>query len=287
VSTRPTIPFTEPRDQQQARARSFRELHEDGGCLVLPTIWDTASALLAEAAGATALGTTSAGVAWAHGRADGEGMTAARAVGAVRPITAAVRVPVTADIEGGYGGTPPDVAGTVRAVVDAGAVGINLEDSPGTDAPLRGIAEQCARLSTARAVADDILPELFINARTDLYLAGAGDPARRHELALERAAAYAEAGADLLFVPGLLDLAQLGRLVAEAPIGISAMAVPGGPTVAELRGTGVRRVSVGSAIAQAAYALVRTATAELLEQGTYLSLEGGVSYPELNGLMRS
>ncbi|WP_431907568.1 isocitrate lyase/PEP mutase family protein [Nonomuraea jabiensis] len=272
------------------QAARFRDLHE-GTVLVLPNAWDAASAALIEAAGAQAIATTSAGVSWANGAPDAEGLGRERMVAAVSAIVAAVTVPVTADIEGGYG----DVAGTVHAVIEAGAVGVNLEDSPGLDgAPLLPPADQARRIAAARAAADAAGVELFVNARTDVYLAGArGDRlaevveerARLYAEVEERARVYAEAGADGLFVPGLLDLDAITRL-AGGPLPLNVMAGPGAPPVDRLAAAGVARVSVGSAIAQAAYACAARAAAELLDGGTYATLADGLDYGGLNALLR-
>ncbi len=257
-------------------AARFRALHH-GAALVLPNAWDAASAALVEAAGAQAIATTSAGVSWANGAPDGSGLGREAMAGAVARIVAAVRVPVTADIEGGYG----DVAATVRAVIQAGAVGVNLEDSPGS--PLLPAAEQAARIAAARAAADAEGVDLFVNARTDVYLAGVpGDQVAEVE---ERARVYAEAGADGLFVPGLLDLDVIARL-AKGPLPLNVMAGPGAPPVAELAAAGVARVSVGSAIAQSAYAVAARAAAELLGDGTYGTLADGLTYGTLNDTLR-
>lgn len=210
--------------------------------------------------------------------------SAGRALDLIARIAAAVTVPVTADIEGGYGPTPQDVALTVTAVTAAGAVGVNLEDAPGADGvPLVSPPAQAERIAAAReaSVAAGV-PDLVINARTDVYMAQVGKADERFDLVLERAKAYAEAGADLLFVPLLLDPGTLTRLVAEAPLPISVMAWPGGPTVAELRATGVRRISVGTALAQAAYTAADRATRELLTEGTCETSVNSLNVFELN-----
>nr|WP_197686430.1 isocitrate lyase/phosphoenolpyruvate mutase family protein [Actinoplanes derwentensis] len=253
------------------KARTLRALHERP-LLVLPNIWDPGSAAVAVRAGAEAVATTSGGVSWSLGRSDGEGLTSKDMIAAVRRIAAAVAVPVTADVEGGYG----DVAAIVRAVVEAGAAGVNIEDS--RSGMLVPVGEQAERLTAAReAAASAGLPELVINARTDVYLLGTGD-------VLERATAYAAAGVDCLFVPGLLDLAALRDLVAVSPLPVNVMAGPGGPSIAELAAAGVRRVSVGTAIAQAAYGLAERSTRELLTEGTYRSLERAPGYSEIDSL---
>ncbi|WP_371554910.1 isocitrate lyase/phosphoenolpyruvate mutase family protein [Streptomyces longwoodensis] len=263
------------------RAVAFRALHVPGRPLVLPNAWDTASARLVEDAGAAAVATTSAGLAWALGAADGDRLGREAALRAVTDVVAAVRVPVTADVESGYATDPAGVADTVRAVLAAGAVGINIEDALHEgDAPLRPVAEQAERIAAARAAADAQGVPLFVNARIDTFLRGAGGV----DLTLERAAAFVAAGADGVFVPGAVDPGTVRLLVEGVRAPLNVMAGPGAPPVAELAGLGVARVSVGSGIAQAAHALVRRAARELLDAGTYGSLAGGLDYGELNTL---
>ncbi|WP_037673352.1 isocitrate lyase/phosphoenolpyruvate mutase family protein [Streptomyces griseus] len=264
------------------RALAFRALHVPGRPLVLPNAWDIASARLVEEAGAAAVATTSAGVAWALGAADGDRLEGHRAVAAVGAIAAEVRVPVTADIESGYAADPAGVADTVRAVVAAGVVGINIEDAvrdsgPG---PLRAVAEQAERIAAAREAADAAGVPLFVNARIDTLLAGVGGV----DLTLERAAAFRAAGADGIFVPGAVDRETVKLLVDGVDGPLNVLVGPGALPVAELAGLGVARVSAGSDIAQAAHALVRRAARELLGAGTYETMAGGLDYGELNAL---
>ncbi|SEO48418.1 isocitrate lyase/PEP mutase family protein [Amycolatopsis saalfeldensis] len=266
------------------KAKAFRAAHE-GSVLVLPNAWDAGSAAVIERAGAPAIATTSGGVSWALGQGDGQRLSRAEMVAAVRRIAAAVTVPVSADIEGGYGAAPADVAATVSAVVEAGAAGVNLEDSIAGTLNLFAPSDQAERLRAAReAAAAAGLPELVINARTDVYLFGVGAPEGRLDDVLARAAAYAEAGADCLFVPGLVDLEVLRGLTAAAPIPVAAMAGPGAPSVSELADVGVRRVTVGTAIAQAAYTLAERAAAEMLTKGTYAELGQSLDFGTLNAL---
>ncbi|GKQ38542.1 isocitrate lyase/phosphoenolpyruvate mutase family protein [Streptomyces sp. A012304] len=262
------------------KAQRLRALGSDT-VLVLPNAWDAGSAAVIAAAGAPVVATTSGGVAWALGKGDGEQATGEEMLAAAARIVAAVDVPVTVDVEGGYG----DVAGTVAAVVAAGAVGINLEDSRAVGGPLFTPEEQAERIAAARAAATEAgLPELVINARTDVYLFGIGEESGRLEDVLTRAAAYAEAGADVIFVPGLLDLAVLGELSSRSPIPVNAMAGPGAPSVADLAKAGVRRVSVGTGVAQSAYTAARDATLELLDTGTYGELDESLDFGQLNSL---
>ncbi|MFD3835790.1 isocitrate lyase/phosphoenolpyruvate mutase family protein [Streptomyces sp. NPDC058642] len=265
------------------RALAFHALHVPGRPLVLPNAWDTASARVVEDAGAAAVATTSAGLAWALGAADGDRVERERVLGVVADIVAAVGVPVSADVESGYAEDPAGVAATVRAVLAAGAVGVNIEDALyGEGAgPLRDVAAQAERIAAAREAADAEDVPLFVNARIDTFLRGAGDV----DLTLERAAAFRAAGADGIFVPGAVDPGTVKLLVDGIDGPLNVMVGPGAPPVAELAALGVARVSAGSGIAQAALALVHRAARELLGAGTYESLEGGLDYGRLNALL--
>ena len=264
-----------------ARAATFHGLHDHRSRpLVLVNVWDAASARLVEDAGATAIATTSAGVAWSLGRPDGNTLTRAEAMDAVARIAASVSVsvPVTVDIESGYADDADGVARTVDAVLEAGAVGINIEDG-------RLHPEALAdRIGAARRAAERAGVPLFVNARTDAHLAGLVDPGRLLTETLERARRYRGAGADGVFVPGVRDVGTIRALVESIDGPVNVMAGPGSPTVAELARLGVARISLGSAVAQAAYAVVRQATAELRTTGTYDSLAAGVDYADLNAL---
>ncbi|HEX4833137.1 MAG TPA: isocitrate lyase/phosphoenolpyruvate mutase family protein [Trebonia sp.] len=268
---------------QQAKAEAFRALH-GAGTFVLPNAWDAGSAAMIAAAGAAAIATTSAGVSWSLGRPDGEHLTRDEMTAVIARIAATVDVPVSADVEGGYGPGPEAVAATVAAIIAAGAAGINLEDSRSSDGTLHDAAGQATRIAAARAAAAEAgLPGLVINARTDVYLFGIGEPAGRLADVLARAAAYAAAGADSLFVPGLLDLDTLAELTAKTSLPVNVMAGPGAPGISALGAAGVRRVSVGQMITQAAYSLARRAAAELLATGTYQQLAGADEFGAVNG----
>jgi 2-methylisocitrate lyase-like PEP mutase family enzyme len=242
----------------------FRDLHVPGKPLILVNAWDAASARLVEDAGALAVATTSAGVAWSLGSPDGDALPLTAAVAAVERITAVVSVPVTADVEKGYG----DVAETVRRVSAAGAVGVNIED---------GATAQPARIAAARAAA----PELFLNARIDTYLAGVGGL----DETVERATAYLAAGADGIFVPGVTDPATVAGLVDRIDAPVNVMAGPGAPGIPELAALGVARISLGASVAQAAYGLVVRVAEAALGAGGYGGLAGAADYGKLNALL--
>jgi 2-methylisocitrate lyase-like PEP mutase family enzyme len=264
------------------RALAFRALHVPGRPLVLPNAWDAASARIVEDAGASAVATTSAGLAWALGVPDGDQLDRERALEAVARITATVAVPVSADIESGFAKDPEGVADTVRAVLAAGAVGVNIEDALyGGEGVLRPVAEQAERIAAVRAAADAEGVPLFINARIDTYLRGAGGV----DATLERAAAFRAAGADGIFVPGAVEPGTVKELADGIDAPLNVLVGPGAPPVAELAALGVARVSAGSSVALAAYAVVRRAARELLDTGTYGAQTGGLGYGELNSLL--
>lgn len=257
---------------QQQKADELAGLNQDGS-YVLPNAWDAGSAVITAQAGAKVIATTSGGVSWGNGLNDGQQMTRELAVSVIREIASAVDLPVSADIEGGYGPAPSDVAQTVWDIVAAGAVGINLEDSGNPAGGLYTDAEQAARISAARGAATEAgLPNLSINARTDVYLAGIGAPEGRYDETVRRARSYAEAGADTVFVPGLSDLEVIAKIADESPIPLNIMVGAGSPSVDELAKAGVRRVSLGAALPYAAYSLVLRAAREALEHGTYSEL---------------
>jgi 2-methylisocitrate lyase-like PEP mutase family enzyme len=253
-----------------------------GRPIVLPNAWDTASAGLVEQAGATAVATTSAGLAWALGAADGDRLSRDDALAAIARIAGTVAVPVSADIETGYADDAAGVGDTIRAVLAAGAVGVNIEDGLyGGDAPLRPAAEQAERIAAARQAADAAGVPLFVNARVDTYLRGAGELSET----LERAAAYLAAGADGVFVPGTVDPVIVKALAEGIDGPLNVLVGPGAPAVGELAALGVARVSAGSALAQAVHGLVHRAARELLDAGTYGEMAGGSGYEELNALL--
>lgn len=262
---------------RNAQARAFRALHENGP-LVLPNAWDPGSARAIEAAGAKAVATTSAGVSWAEGVTDAGGLTRATALAVLRRIAAVVSIPITADLESGYGTTPAEVGETVAEVIEIGVVGINLEDS--VDHVLMDPSVLAERIAAAReaAVASGI--ELVINARTDTHLFGDGSGT------LERASLYAEAGADVLFVPGVVDPETIRELVAGSTLPLNIMTGPGAPTISELAALGVARISVGPAISAGAYGLAAAAAGELLAIGTYNTLAAAGDFAQSNKPLR-
>lgn len=266
------------------KAAHFRILHRGPSILVLPNAWDAASARVIEEAGFPAIATTSAGVALSLGYADGQRVSRGEMLAAIRRIAAAVRVPVTADIEAGYGETPEAVVETIRGVLEAGAVGVNLEDSWERDGRpvLADLALQQERIRAAREAAEVAAIPLVINARTDVFLHRLGDEAE----AVRRLNAYLNAGADCAFPIMVRDPPLIARLVEAIGGPVNVLAGPGAPSIPELQRLGVARVSFGSALTRAALGLTRRIANELKSAGTYGSFpEDIIPSPEANRLV--
>ena len=256
---------------QTTRAKRFRALHVAGRPLVLFNIWDAGSAKAVAEAGAAALATGSWSVAAAHGLKDGEALSLDLALANLERVVAATELPVTIDLESGYGADPAEVGQTVARALAVGAVGCNLEDSVPGKGALRAPAEAAQRIAAARAACDRAGVPAFVNARTDVFFQG---PAEAHdgamvEAALERARAYADAGADGLFVPGLADARLIARLVEGSPLPVNIMMGPATPPIPRLAELGVARVSHGPgpylAAMRALEAAARVAMAASLE----------------------
>lgn len=272
---------------QAAKADAFLRMHDRKRILVLPNAYDAASALIFQHAGFRAVATTSSGVANSLGYPDGQAISREEMVSAIAPIAAALSVPLSADIEAGYARSPGELAETIKLVVNAGAVGVNIEDSwfEG-DAPLYEIGAACERIRAARAAATEAGVPLVINARTDVYLRAVGEPGERFDHAVRRANKYREAGADCLFVPGVSDAELIGRITGAIDGPMNVLAAAKTPQVAELERLGVARVSIGGGPARAALTAVRRVALELLERGTYESFTRDViSHGEANAMM--
>ena len=256
---------------QAQQAERFRALHTGPRLLVLPNAWDAISARLIEEAGFPAIATSSAGVAWALGYADGERISRGEMLAVVRRIVLGVRIPVTADVEAGYGATPEAAAETARGVIAAGAIGLNLEDAP-DEGRLLDLTLQVERVRAVREAGAAARVPLVVNARTDAFEMKQWSPAERFTAAVRRANAYRAAGADCLFVPHVSDAGTIERLAREIAGPLNVIAGPPAPPLGELEALGVRRASLGPRIVQATLGLIRRITAELRERGTYEAL---------------
>ncbi len=271
---------------QTGKAIQFRQLHRGPGTLILPNVWDVASARIFEDAGFPAIATTSAGIAFSLGYPDGQRILREEMMARIARITRAVNVPVTADVEAGYGSFPEDAANTTRELIEAGVVGMNLEDASGRrDQPLSSLELAVDKVRAAREAAVQLRAQIVINARTDIYLLPGGNPDADYSEAVRRLVAFRDAGADCVFAPGLKDADTIRRLAEAVQCPLNILAGPGSPSIPELAKLGVARVSVGSAPVRATLGLLRRMADELRTSGTYSSMDGAVSHPEVNKLL--
>lgn len=224
----------------------FRALHAGPDLLILPNAWDAGSARVIESAGAKAIATSSAAVAWANGYPDGQFVPFARVVATVEEIARIVRVPVSADIESGYAETPEEIGERIARVVGAGAVGVNIEDGAGAPELL------CAKIERAKSAAAKAGVDLWVNARADVYIRRLAAGAAAFDETVRRAALYKSAGADSFFVPALVDDGTIGRMVPLVGLPFNALGWPGLPDAVRLTALGVRRLSAGAGLARAA-----------------------------------
>ena len=271
---------------QAAKVELFHSLHHGPNILVLPNAWDVSSARIFEESGCAAIATTSAGVAFTLGYADGENISRQEMLSVVARIAANVKLPVTADVEAGYGNRPEDAARTAEGVIAAGAVGVNLEDSiPEGGRGLVDLPLQLEKIRAMKETGTKLRVPLVLNARTDVYLAQIGEPATRYDETVRRLSGFRDAGADCLFAPGVRDPEIIGRLVKDLHHPLNILAGPGSPAVPELQKLGVARVSLGSSAMRATLGLAKKIAGEVLASGTYAALENAPSHLDINRLM--
>jgi 2-methylisocitrate lyase-like PEP mutase family enzyme len=269
---------------QRAHAETFRRLHQGSELLVLCNTSDVATSRIVVEAGFPAVATSSAGIAWLLGYPDGEKIGRGEMLEMVRRIAEGVSVPVTADMEAGYGTRPEDVAETVRQTIAAGAVGLNIEDAVKTQPSLLDFQLAVDRIRAARQAADAAGVRMVVNARTDGYLRGGKGPECFRET-VRRANAFRAAGADCLFVPGVRDAETIGALCKEIDGPVNILAAAPTPPLPDLKKLGVRRVSIGGLLSLAAATLVRRAAHELKGPGTYGFAKDIILHAEMNKLL--
>lgn len=272
------------RQFQVEQAERFRAMHDRKRVLLLPNAWDAGSARMLADLGFDAIATTSGGVAWSLGHADGEQAPFAEVLAAIQRIVRSARLPVTADFEAGHGDTPERVAESVRAVIDAGVVGINLEDGIRHEV-LRDVDDAARRISAARRAAQESGVPIVINARIDVWMVGfGGDDAERLAEATRRASAYLTAGADCLYPIGLADPTTIAAFckAVDAPVNIAARV--GLPDLAELGRLGVARVSTATRLATIAFSAAREAAVILRDGGRFDGLDAPFNYEHMQKL---
>jgi 2-methylisocitrate lyase-like PEP mutase family enzyme len=273
------------------KAKRLLELHHAAEPLVLVNAWDAASACVVEKAGFAAIATTSAGVANALGYADGQNVPWPEMVSVVGKIALAVRVPVTADIEAGFAGDLQQLEWALEQLLEAGAVGINLEDAipgQGGHEQLYPLAEQAERIAAVRRIGEKRKIHIVINARTDAFWQKGAEPDAALRNTVERGHAYLKAGADCIFVPGMRKPEHIRSVVGEWKSPVNILAGAGVPSIAELAALGVKRVSFGSGPMRAAMGLLRRIAEEAKAAGTYKQMtDAALSYDEMNAFFVS
>jgi 2-methylisocitrate lyase-like PEP mutase family enzyme len=270
---------------QLDKAQIFRQWHDRSRILLLANAWDAGSAALFARRGFVAIGTTSGGMAWSLGYADGESAPLAEVLAAVARIVRVTDLPVTVDLETGYGDSPADVAHAVRAVIAAGAVGLNLEDGLPGHGPLRAIDESAARVQAARAAAVTSGVPIVINARVDVWMQpDATGTATCLDEAVQRARAYLAAGADCVFPIGLSDTTTLAAFIRAIDAPVNVAAGPTLPELSELARLGVARVSTATRFATLALGAVDSAASELLASGRFEKLASTFTYADAQRL---
>jgi 2-methylisocitrate lyase-like PEP mutase family enzyme len=272
---------------QSEKAEKFRKLHGGPRMLVLPNAWDVASARILEELDYPAIATTSAGIAFSLGYPDGQRVSRDQMLEVVARIAHAVRIPVTADMEAGYGTTVKDMSETAKALIASGAIGMNLEDVTGENENSHvDVKLQVEKINEIVEVSKSLGVPLVLNARTDIYLMPIGPVESRFDRTVERLRAYRRAGADCLFAPGLQDRETIAKLVATIKAPLNILLSSACPTIRELETMGVARASSGSGAMRATLGLLRRIGKELMEEGTYTHMvDGAVPFAELNQIM--
>jgi 2-methylisocitrate lyase-like PEP mutase family enzyme len=272
-------------NSQKEKADHFRSLHKGKKILVVPNAWDVPSARVFEDAGFPVVATSSAGMTVSLGYPDGQTIDRKELLSAVRRMAKALTVPLSADVVAGFGESPKDVATTVKGAVDAGAIGINIEDFVHATKKLYPVERQIEKLEAIRELAGRSGIPIVINARTDAIRYAAGDEEKRLKEAISRASAYRDAGADCVYPMGLTDAGSISMFVKALDFPVNVMVRKGLPPVNELHRLGVARVSFGPSASYAAMGLLKRASREVLEKGTYSSLlDGAITFDELNAL---
>jgi 2-methylisocitrate lyase-like PEP mutase family enzyme len=272
---------------QAQKAALLKRLHHGSRILVLANAWDVISARIVEEIGFPAIATTSAGVAATLGYPDGQRVSCEEMLNVVGRIARAVQVPVTADMEAGYGSTPADMAETARALIDAGAVGLNLEDMTGDgESSQVELGLQLEKISAIREASAALKVPLVINARTDIYMTPIGPAETRFERTVERLRAYAGAGTDCVFAPAVKDPETIEKLVKAVGAPLNILLTPGAPNLNELERLGVARASIGSGLMRTTLGTARSVAKAMFERrdSEAMFLEA-VPYAEVNRLL--
>lgn len=269
---------------QLTKAKNFHDIHKQATTFVLPNAWNAISAKVFEERGFQAIGTTSAGIATSLGYADGQNLPFEKLIETIASITRAVNIPVSADIEAGYGFTIDEIVANVSEVIAAGAIGINIEDGTGdAEDPISDITVQVENIEAIKELSDS----LFINARTDMYWGNVGEPEARLEETIQRAKSYVKAGANCIFIPGMTDIEEIKTIRKEISVPINLLVNPNLPPLTDLSAIGIERVSCGSAPFRATVTLLKSIADEMYTDGTFNQISKNIlSYDEVAGMVK-
>jgi 2-methylisocitrate lyase-like PEP mutase family enzyme len=273
-----------PMESQSEKAEAFRKMHK-GEVLLLPNAWDVPSARIFEDSGFKAIATSSAGMMVSLGYPDGQRIPADEFLSVVRKVATVLHVPLSVDTVSGFGEEPDSVAKFIGKVIQAGAVGINIEDFDHESRTMRPLEKQLGRLKALVKLRDESDVRFVINARTDSFRFAPGDESDRFDEAVRRGRVYRDAGADCIYPMGLVGARHIESYVKSLESAVNVMVRKGLPPVGELKRLGVARLSFGPSASYAAFGLLKRASREVLESGTYTTLtEGAINFEELNSL---
>lgn len=273
---------------QLTKAKKFHDIHKQATTFVLPNAWNAISAKVFEERGFPAIGTTSAGIATSLGYADGQDLPFEKLIETIASITRAVNIPVSADIEAGYGFTIDEIVANVTEVIAAGAVGINIEDGTGdAEDPISDITVQVENIEAIKELSDTLNASLFINARTDMYWGNVGEPEARLEETVRRAKSYVKAGANCIFIPGMTTIEEIKTIRKEISVPINLLVNPNLPPLTDLSAIGIERVSCGSAPFRATVTLLKSIADEIYTDGTFNQVSKNIlSYDEVADMVK-
>ncbi len=272
---------------QAALAERFRALHRSGRAFILPNAWDVPSARMFEELGFPAVATSSAGLMVSLGYPDGQYMPRVELISAVKKISSVLSVPLSADVVAGYGASPREVTESVKGFIDAGAVGVNIEDFEHSTRKLYPVTDQVEKIKELKQLSDTMGVPFVINARTDALRYAAGNEEQRFTECVARAKAYRDAGADCVYPMGLLETRSIQKFVAELQFPTNVMVRKGLADFNTLEQLGVRRVSFGPSASYAVFGFLRRVCKKVIETGDFSALtDGAITYEELNALAK-
>lgn len=276
------------KEVQQELAKAFHKMHHSSNILILPNAWDAGSAVIFEKEGYEAVGTTSAGISYSLGVSDGEFITIDDVLDTVKKIQKRISIPLSVDCERGYGKTNEEIVKNIKAIIQAGAVGINIEDGLSSTCELTNMDEQCQIITDICTLKDELNINFVINARTDAFwLKIAKTKEEQLALSIERANRYLKAGADCVFVPGVLTKEDIETLVRHIQGPLNIIATPTSPNIRELQELGVSRVSLGSGPVRASLAVIKNIAHEIKEKGTFHNMyTTSIAYDKANFLFK-